>query len=79
MPNPNSLMMAFEYLMKCGSTNNLTDKVLAASETLESSDARKERGSESREHKAKSLLGRWFKDYNTANALQTLFLRGTLF
>ena len=57
--DPQVLLFALEDLMKCGCTDELLDKALAASAALESSDAGKgERGSASRHRKAKSLLGR---------------------
>ena len=51
-------------LVECESTHNIFDKVLCASAAIEASYDKVERGSTSRERKAKSLFGRWTEGKN---------------
>jgi len=65
--DPQKLLLAVQSLLRSKETDELLDKALLASAALESSDAGRERGSASRDRKAKSLLGRLYGKGDRSN------------
>ena len=61
--DPSALMKTFNNLVDCKSTADIFDKVISASNAIESSDRNTEQVSASCKRKVKYLLGRWYEKY----------------